>query len=102
MPSTTGMVCNLVSGEVKGKIVQNNIGVVRAQSKDVLYKIAVVYIYRVKDQDYRGTRMAFPNSFEIKEKDPHKIGELWGIGREVSAAYDPADPGDSTLKKVSR
>ena len=85
--------------ETSGKILEHQIKLNHPEDRQVSYTISVAYLYHVKNQEFRGTRMAFPDHFEVKNQDPHSLPERFSPNKEVVVFYDPKKPEDSTLEK---
>jgi Protein of unknown function (DUF3592) len=85
--------------ETSGKILEHQITLNHPEGNEVSYTIVVAYLYHVKNEEFRGTRMAFPNQFEVKNQDSHTLPEKYMPNKEVVVFYDPKKPADSTLEK---
>jgi Protein of unknown function (DUF3592) len=85
--------------ETAGKILEHQITLLHPEGKAVSYKVAIAYLYHVKNEEFRGTRMAFPDNCEVKERDSHRLLERFEPSKEIVVYYDPQQPSNSTLAK---
>jgi hypothetical protein len=94
-----------------GEITSVKIDVQRAKHYDsntntdtesVNYQPRVEYLYRVGDQQYRGSRINFNILDFAFENHARQVIEKYVVGASLPVAYDPADPNLSVLDRDTK
>ena len=59
---------------------------------------AVVYQYKIGNRTFTSHRIRFLMGPMYRREEANQITESYSVGRVVSVAYDPANPGESVLE----
>jgi hypothetical protein len=83
---------------VPGKIDASDVRMKRSYRSGRLYALDVRYVYRVKDLDYVGIRLAFAPRWLSSEYTVNTLAQRYAPGATVDVRYDPDQPADSVLE----